>query len=88
MGHYNRKATRDEMAHARCVIKEAFPQWTPVISGRGGRMAPRYRTISFRLRDEMGRFHSNVTWLLPEWLATLSVEDVRHLVKLTNGVKG
>ena len=36
MGHYNRKATREEMAHARRVIKEAYPQYDPVFSGRAG----------------------------------------------------
>ena len=85
MGHYNRKATREEMAHARRVIKEAYPQYEPVFSGRAGTVAPRYRTISFRLRDDMGRFHSNVIWLMPDWLATLAVADVQALVERSNG---
>jgi hypothetical protein len=88
MGNQNRKATREEMAHARGVIKEAFPMYEPVFGGHstyGGHRAPRDHTISFRLRDRRGKYHSNVIWLMPDWLATLTVEDVRALVRRSNG---
>ena len=85
MTHQNRKATKAEMAHARRAIKEAFPEWNPVFSGRGGSVAPRIRTISFRLQDDMGKFHSNVVWLMPDELATLTVQDIRAMVMRSNG---
>jgi hypothetical protein len=88
MSQQNRKATKQEMAHVRRVIKEAFPDYEPVFGGHsayGGHRAPRVRTISFRLRDEWGQYHSNVVWLMPEWLSTLTVADVRALVQGSNG---
>jgi hypothetical protein len=90
MGSQNRKATKDEMAHTRRVIKAAFPDYEPVFGGHGnygGHRAPRDHTISFRLRDQWGQFHSNVIWLLPGWLAGLTVADVKALVNLGNGKK-
>ena len=88
MGNQNRKATKDEMAHARRVIAEAFPDWTAVFAGHGdygGHRAPRDHTISFRLRDDRGKFHSNVVWLMPDELNALTVDDVRALVAKSNG---
>ena len=87
MGNRNRKATKSEMAHARRAIQAAFPEWTPVFSGRGKGMAPRIRTISFRLRDAMGKFHSNVVWLMPDELATLTPDEVRAKVAAASGKK-
>jgi hypothetical protein len=84
----NRKATKEEMAHVRRVIREAFPEYTPVFGGHsayGGHRAPRDHTISFRLRDPWGRFHSNVVWLMPDWLATLTAANIRYLVQQSNG---
>ena len=90
VGNVNRKATKEEMAHARRVIKEAYPDYDPVFGGHssyGGRRAPRDHTISFRLRDRHGKFHSNVVWILPEYLAGLTVQDVHLLVADANGKK-
>jgi hypothetical protein len=88
MGSVNRKAAKGEMAHARRVIREAFPEFEPVFGGHsayGGHRAPRDHTISFRLRDQWGKYHSNVIWILPQCLASLTVEDVRALVAQANG---
>ena len=88
MGNVNRKATKDEMAHARRVIKEAYPEYDPVFGSHGsygGHRAPRDHTISFRLRDQRGNYHSNVVWLWPELLSSLSVEDVHAFVADANG---
>jgi hypothetical protein len=88
MGNQNRKATKQEMAHAARVIREAFPEFEPVFGAHGdygGHRAPRVHTISFRLRDEHGRFHSNVVWVMPGWLGGLTVADVRALVARANG---
>jgi hypothetical protein len=76
------------MAHARQVICEAFPELEPVFgahSDYGGHRAPRDHTISFRLRDQQGRFRSNVVWVMPEHLGTLTVADVESLVRRANG---
>ena len=88
MGNQNRKATKQEMAHARRVIREAFPEFVPVFgahSDYGGHRAPRDHTIAFRLQDERGKFRSNVVWLMPDWLATLAVGNIRALVAESNG---
>ena len=88
MGNQNRKATKQEMANARRVIREAFPEFVPVFgahSDYGGHREPRDHTIAFRLQDERGKFRSNVVWLMPDWLATLTVGDVRTLVAESNG---
>ncbi len=90
MGNKNRKATKDEMAHARQVIGQAFPDLEPVFgahSDYGGHRAPRDHTISFRLRDAQGKFRSNVVWLMPQWLGALTVADVESLVSRANGRK-
>ncbi len=90
MGNVNRKATGDEMAHALQVIREAFPDFEPVFGGHGaygGHRAPRDHTISFRLRDRWGQYHSNVVWILPEYLASLTAGSVRRLVAHANGAR-
>lgn len=71
------------MARARRVIREAFPELEAVFVGHGdlgGHRAPRDHTIAFRLRDAAGRFRSNVIWLMPDALATLTVDEVRARV--------
>ena len=85
MGNRNRKATKAEMDRIRCVIREAFPDLEAVFGGRGGTVAPRDRTIHFRLRDARGRYRSNVVWLLPDELATLTVADIQRCVNRSNG---
>lgn len=72
------------MVQARRVIREAFPQFVPVFgahSDYGGHRAPRDHTIAFRLQDERGKFRSNVVWLMPDWLATLT--DFRDYIPKT-----
>src|SRR5436190_5140538 len=84
MASVNRKATKDEMAHAMEVIREAFPEFEPVFGGHssyGGHRAPRTHTISFRLRDQWGKYHSNIIWLMPDDLSTLTVAQVKRWVK-------
>jgi hypothetical protein len=84
VGSANRKATGDEMAHATQVIQEAFPKYE-VVWGRhgdyGGARAPRDHTLGFRLRDNWGKYHSNVIWISPDWLSSITVEWVRKMVK-------
>jgi len=88
MGNQNRKVTKEEMSQARRVIRVAFPDLMPVFgshSDYGGHRAPRDHTIAFRLQDEHGKFHSNVIWVMPDWLSTLTVADVRAMVARSNG---
>ncbi len=90
MASVNRKATEDEMAHAIQVIRAAFPEYEPVFAGHssyGGHRAPRDHTISFRLQDQWGEYHSNVIWILPEHLGSLTVESVRKMVAAGNGAR-
>jgi hypothetical protein len=90
MASVNRKATDDEMAHAMQVIRDAFPEYEPVFGGHssyGGHRAPRDHTISFRLRDQWGKYHSNVIWILPQYLRSLTVANVRAMVASGNGAK-
>lgn len=88
MGHQNRKATKAEMARAWRVIKDAYPEYDPAFGchgAYGGYRAPRDHTIAFRLRDARGKFRSNVIWLMPEWLAALTPEEVTRMVEASNG---
>jgi hypothetical protein len=77
------------MRHAAKVIHEAFPEYDIVFGGHGdygGHRAPRDHTISFRLRDKWGKYHSNVIWIMPDSLSSLTVEDGRKLVRNGNGM--
>lgn len=79
---------KNEMAHVRRVIAEAYPDLAPVFGGHsayGGHCAPRDHTISFRLRDQFGKYHSNVVWLMPQCLATLTADDIRARVAQSHG---
>lgn len=90
MGNQNRKATKEEMAHARIVIRQAFPDLVPVFGAHGdygGHRAPRDHTLAFRLQDERGKFRSNVVWVMPDALMALTVADVQALVARANGAK-
>ena len=87
--HANRKATPAEKAHAARVIKQAFPEHDVVFGAHGhygGHRAPRDHTIAFRLRDKWGKYHSNVIWLMPDWLSSLTVAQVQSWVKRGNGM--
>src|SRR5262249_28927874 len=81
--HANRKATHGEMAYATQVIQEAFPEYEIVWSSHGdygGHRAPRDHTLAFRLRDKWGKYHSNVIWVAPEWLSSITVDWVKKMV--------
>lgn len=82
--HANRKATKDEMAYATQVIQEAYPQYEVVWGSHGdygGHRAPRDHTLAFRLRDRWGKYHSNVIWVPPERLSSLTVASVKKMVE-------
>jgi hypothetical protein len=88
MGNQNRKAKKPEMARIWRVIREAYPDLTPVFGGHsayGGHRVPRDHTISFRLQDERGQFRSNVVWLMPDQLRDLTAANIRQLVERSNG---
>jgi hypothetical protein len=81
--HANRKATHEEMEYATSVIREAFPEYDVVWgchSDYGGHRAPRDHTLAFRLRDRRGKYHTNVIWVAPEGLASITVEWVKKMV--------
>ncbi len=81
--HANRKPTPGETEYASGVIQEAFPDYDVVWgchSDYGGHRAPRDHTLAFRLRDRWGKYHSNVIWVMPEELASITVEWVRKMV--------
>lgn len=76
------------MGRIRRVIKEAYPDLTPVFGGHGaygGHRAPRDHTISFRLQNERGQFCSNVVWVMPDQLRELTASNIRALVEHSNG---
>ena len=69
-------------------VSSTRSDFEPVFGGHsayGGHRAPRDHTISFRLRDQWGKYHSNVVWVLPEHLDLLTVANVRKLVANANG---
>lgn len=81
--HSNRKATQDEMAYATQVIQQAYPEYDVVWVSHGdlgGGRAPRDHTLAFRLRDRWGKYHSNVIWVAPEWLSSITVAWVNKMV--------
>ncbi len=88
MGNQNRKATKEEMAHARRVIarhSQSLPLCLALIVTTAVIAHHDDHTIAFRLQDERGKFRSNVVWLMPDWLATLTVGNIRALVAESNG---
>jgi len=81
--HANRKATKDEMAHATQVIQEAYPEYDVVWDSHGnfgGHRAPRDHTLAFRLRDRMGKYRSNVIWVAPDSLSSITAGWVKKMV--------
>ncbi|MFL5245557.1 MAG: hypothetical protein ACJ8FY_25965 [Gemmataceae bacterium] len=89
--HANRKATDDEMAYATQVIQEACPEYEIVWSSHGdygGHRAPRDHTLAFRLRDKLGKYHSNVIWVAPESLSSITVGWVKKMVARGSSDKG
>jgi hypothetical protein len=83
--HANRKATKKEMARATDVIQEAYPDYDVVWGSHGdfgGHRAPRDHTLAFRLRDRLGRYRSNVIWVAPDSLSSITVEWVKKTVTI------
>ena len=88
MGNRNRKVTRQEKELLLRVITAAYPECDVVFGAHGdygGHRAPRDHTFSFRLRDRGGKFCSNVVWLLPDTISSLTADDVVRLVRRSNG---
>jgi hypothetical protein len=88
--HANRKATKDEMAQATEVIQQAFPEYEVVWGSHGdfgGHRASRDHTLAFRLRNRQGKYHSNVIWVAPEWLSSITVTWVKKMVNRGTGNK-
>lgn len=72
--HSNRQASEDEMAYAT-EVQEAYPDYEVVWGSHGdfgGHRAPRDHTLAFRLRDRWGKYRSNVIWVAPEWLSSIT----------------
>jgi hypothetical protein len=81
--HANRKATKNDMARATAVIQEAYPEYDVVWASHGdigGHRAPRDHTLAFRLRDRQGKHRSNVIWISPDSLSSITVEWVKKTV--------
>ena len=81
--HSNRKPTKDEIEYATQVIQGAYPEYDVVWGSHGdygGGRAPRDHTLGFRLRDRMGKYHSNVIWIAPESLSSINVAWVKKMV--------
>ena len=88
--HANRKANREELDHATHVIQRAFPEYEVVWgchSDYGGHRAPRDHTLAFRLRDQWGKYHSNVIWIMPDMLSNITVDWVKKMVARGTGDK-
>lgn len=88
MGNVNRKATPKELDHLRTAVRRAFPDGEIVMGGHGdygGHRAPRDHTISFRIRGSDGRFCSNVIWIHPDNILSLTPSSVAALVQRSNG---
>ncbi|CAN5414108.1 hypothetical protein BH11PLA2_BH11PLA2_27220 [soil metagenome] len=85
MGRIKQKATGDVREFATQVIREASPGYEVVWGSHGdygGGRAPRDHTLSFRLRDSWGRYHSNVIWVNPAGLRSLTAAWAKWVVRL------
>ncbi len=88
MGNVNRKITPQEVKHLRTMVGRAFPDGQLVMGGHGdygGHRAPRDHTISFRIRGTDGRYCSNVVWIHPDQILSLSPQSILALVQRSNG---
>jgi len=67
------------------AVSKGFPGCSAEFSGRGGSMAPRVRTLSFRVHhDQKNQFISNVIWLNPEYDGNITVGDIIAMIKESN----
>ena len=86
--HANPKPDRDGLGHLKRVAKEAFPKLEVRFLSHGelgGHRAPRDHTLAFRLEDTRGKHRSNVVWVMPQELESMTVDDVRRVVDRSNG---
>jgi hypothetical protein len=63
--------------------QQAYPEYEIVWGSHGdygGHRAPRDHTLAFRLRDQWGKYHSNVIWVPPEALTSITVGWVKKMV--------
>jgi hypothetical protein len=69
------------------AVAEAFPGCTAEFCGgvERSRMATRGPTLGFRVKDERGRYRSNIVWLNPEYQGEVTADEVASLVKESNG---
>ncbi|MGL6074296.1 MAG: hypothetical protein ACRC8S_09055 [Fimbriiglobus sp.] len=84
MGRIREKSNGTDLDHATTVIQEAFPEYEVVWGSHGdygGGRAPRDHTLSFRLRDRWGKYHSNVIWVNPTALSQITMSWVKKVVK-------
>ncbi|GAB4158391.1 MAG: hypothetical protein Tsb009_35580 [Planctomycetaceae bacterium] len=86
--HANPKPTKAGLAHLRQVASEAYPDYILQFCSHGdlgGHRTPRDHTLAFRLMDRHGKYHSNIVWVMPQYLLSWTPEDVRRRVDQSNG---
>jgi hypothetical protein len=67
------------------AVSQGFPGCIAEFSGRGGSMAPRVRTLSFRVHNtQKNKFISNVIWLNPEYDGDITEVDIIDMIKSSN----
>ena len=66
------------------IALRAADSWATADEGTTAHIARRH-TISFRIRDHRGKFCSNVIWLMPDQLGSLTAGGVQSLVRRSNG---
>lgn len=65
-------------------VRNAFPDCSAVFIGKQGSLAPRVRTFGFRVRDQFGKFRSNIIWVDPEYDGEINEAWVRTAVSQSN----
>jgi len=65
-------------------IKNAFPGCIAEFCGHQGHVAPLSRTFGFRVREQGGRYRSNIFWVDPDYTGEINEAWVRWAVAQSN----
>lgn len=91
MARRKRQKQRDVRKRLRAAIaravEEAIPGCTAEFCGgvEQSRMATLGPTLGFRVKDQWGKYHSNIIWIDPGYEGEVNAEWVLKAVKRSNG---
>jgi hypothetical protein len=88
----SRRKTQSTKAHAKSTLRKQiaahvavlFPSCTAEFVGQQSRARLVARTFGFRVKDERGKYKSNIVWLDPAYQSRVSQAWVEHAVSSSN----